>query len=373
MQEVEELLLSARKQLELTRKDFRTQRRLFFVLTERCFPELEAAPQIQLMRSKCISIETGLPIRELDEYNSLRQVNRNERGVEVWTATRDDVTVALKSFPFTKLKSLERELKSLLRIKPHPSLIRYTAIVEDHDARRLYVEMPWFDEGSAVKWMGGRDTKSGRIDPTKRSPQAKRVLALQVLQALAQVHAAQVAHRDIKPDNILIANHGTSAVLADFEIAKLQPTTASMATTTIVRGSLRYMAPELFGVDPSGALSIKALQRADMYSVGATLHELHYGISPKPTHLYTSASMLPHNDAVGDSLRSMIAAMLHSDPSMRPTASGALKLKYFQEPITTARRECAICMDEVFAEKGVLCFAEKHFYCDDCLKVYGRT
>ena len=341
---------------------------MLFQLTERNFPELEAGPQMKLMRSRCVSIETGLPIRCLDEYESLEQVHRSSRGMAVWTAKRGGVTVGLKSFPFKKLKALERELKSLVRIQPHPSVIRYTNIVESSDAQTLYVEMPWYHEGSAVKWMGGRDAKSGCIDTKARSPQAKRVLTLQVLQGLAQVHAAQVAHRDIKLDNILVANQGTSAILADFEIAKQQEMSVSATTTTAASGSLRYMAPELFG-HVGAQLDIAAMQRADMYSFGATLHELHFGSSPEPNHRYISSSMLPVNDDVGDHLRSLIAAMLHADPSERPTASEALEFEYFKRPLTTAKKECAICLSDILAENGVSCCAKTHFYCNDCLTV----
>ena len=321
------------------------------------------------MRSKCISIETGLPIRTLGEYKSLRQVHQNARGMSVWHAMRGTVPCALKLFPFTKLKALERELKSLTDIKPHPSLINYTAIVEDHGTQTLYVEMPWYEEGSAVKWMGGRHADTGHIDPSQRPPEAKRVLALQVLQGLAQVHAAQVAHRDIKLDNILIANQGASAILADFEIAKQQSTSVSMTSTAMACGSLHYIAPEFLRRAPLSKIDIKAFQRADIYSLGATLYELHFGSTPKLNHRYTEVNMLPHNDAVGASLRCMIIAMLHADPSKRPTASEALGFKYFTSPLTTAERECAICMTEVLTENGVLCCAGKHFFCDDCLTV----
>ena len=188
VQKVEKQLASTQAKLEKTRKQFIRKRRMFFHLTERCFPELEAGPQLQLMRSRCTTIETGLPITSLDEYKSIQQVHCNSEGMAVCTAIRGAKTVALKSFPFAR-EVLEKELESLLLVQPHPSIIRYTAIAEDRHTQTLHVEMPWYDEGSAVEWMGGRDAKDGSMDPARRSPQEKRGLALQVLQGLVQVHA----------------------------------------------------------------------------------------------------------------------------------------------------------------------------------------
>ena len=179
-----------------------------------------------------------------------------------------------------------------------------------------------------------------------------------------QVHAAQVAHLDIKPDNILMANQGASAILADFRTAQHQTATA---TTALRSGSENYMAPEMFALHGDCEVDITGLQRADMYSVGVTLHELHFGTVPK-RHVRRPA-MLPQNDTVGAPLREMILALLHADPSQRPTASQALACDYFNRPLTSAEKECAICMCEVFAENGVVCPAGKHFYCDDCLAV----
>jgi tRNA A-37 threonylcarbamoyl transferase component Bud32 len=82
--------------------------------------------------------------------------------------------------------------------------------------------------------------------------------------ALHTVHSAGVIHRDIKPSNIIIAD-GLRPMITDFGVAATSSGEASM-----VMGSTKYMAPELFtGGYVDG--------RADMYSLGFIAYEMLVG------------------------------------------------------------------------------------------------
>ncbi|QDU94294.1 serine/threonine-protein kinase [Lignipirellula cremea] len=87
--------------------------------------------------------------------------------------------------------------------------------------------------------------------------------------AAQALHEEGVVHRDIKPDNILLARDGERAVLMDLGIAKLtQEADGRVTRTRQFIGSLRYASPEQL-ID-----SALVDGRTDVYSLGATLWEL---------------------------------------------------------------------------------------------------
>jgi serine/threonine protein kinase len=91
--------------------------------------------------------------------------------------------------------------------------------------------------------------------------------------ALALVHAAGVVHGDISPDNVLVSNEATAAVLVDFGLA-LGPSMPPMPSGPF-RGTLVYAAPEVARGEPFDA-------RADLFSIAASLLHVWSGESPRP-------------------------------------------------------------------------------------------
>ena len=145
-----------------------------------------------------------------------------------------------------------------------------------------YFTMP-FVEGESLR---GRIEREGRLT-------VGRVVSIlkDVARALAYAHERGVVHRDVKPDNVLLA--GTSATVTDFGIAKAllgsvatdpgeQARQAALATpsrsaltqfgTTL--GTPAYMAPEQAAADPATD------HRADIYSFGIMAYEMLTGQVP---------------------------------------------------------------------------------------------
>src|SRR2546427_946526 len=96
-----------------------------------------------------------------------------------------------------------------------------------------------------------------------------------VADALAYAHEHRVVHRDIKPDNVLIARH--HAVVTDFGVAKaLSESTGKTSLTSagVALGTPAYMAPEQAAADPHTD------HRCDIYAVGALGYEMLTGRPP---------------------------------------------------------------------------------------------
>jgi TolB-like protein len=90
-----------------------------------------------------------------------------------------------------------------------------------------------------------------------------------VCEGLAAAHAAGVVHRDLKPDNVLLAKDGR-VVLTDFGIARALGALAGV-TMGVPIGTPAYMAPE----QVEGANDVDA--RADVYALGTILFEMMTG------------------------------------------------------------------------------------------------
>lgn len=108
-------------------------------------------------------------------------------------------------------------------------------------------------------------------------PDAAAILIGDVGEALTYAHERGVVHRDIKPDNVFLAERedGMRAVLLDFGIARIQEMT-SLTQSGILIGTPRYIPPEQMD-DPR-----KVDARADVFSVAVLLYELLTGVTPHP-------------------------------------------------------------------------------------------
>jgi tetratricopeptide (TPR) repeat protein/tRNA A-37 threonylcarbamoyl transferase component Bud32 len=100
-------------------------------------------------------------------------------------------------------------------------------------------------------------------------------LLVEVTDALAHAHRRGVVHRDIKPDNVMLAER--HALVTDFGVAKaVSEATGKHEATSVgmALGTPTYMAPEQASADPS------LDHRADLYAIGAMAYEMLTGRPP---------------------------------------------------------------------------------------------
>src|SRR5438445_12873431 len=107
----------------------------------------------------------------------------------------------------------------------------------------------------------------GRLEPA----QAVEV-CLPVLAALDHAHGHGIVHRDVKPENILIARSGAVKV-ADFGLARAYADSYISQAEGTVTGTVQYLAPEQIQGEPADP-------RTDLYALGVVMFELLTGRAP---------------------------------------------------------------------------------------------
>jgi serine/threonine-protein kinase len=179
---------------------------------------------------------------------------------------RDDRLVALKVLHPELAASLGgerflREIRLAARLR-HPHVL---GLHESGEAGGLlYYVMPYV-RGETVR---------ARLDRERHLPvdDALRIAA-EVASALAHAHAEGVVHRDVKPENVLLADG--RAVVADFGIARAITSagTERLTETGIALGTPQYMSPE------QGSCG-DVLPTSDVYALGCVLYEMLVGEPP---------------------------------------------------------------------------------------------
>ncbi|HEX4428375.1 MAG TPA: Stk1 family PASTA domain-containing Ser/Thr kinase [Frankiaceae bacterium] len=153
-----------------------------------------------------------------------------------------------------------REAKAAARLS-NPHVVAVTDQGQDGDVIFLVMELV---EGHTLREVL---REAGRLDE---------VSALQfmvpVLEALAAAHRAGLVHRDVKPENVLVANDGTVKV-GDFGLARAVDASPLTATAGLLLGTVAYLAPEQVARGVADA-------RADVYACGVMLFELLTGAPP---------------------------------------------------------------------------------------------
>lgn len=227
----------------------------------------------------------------------------------------------------------DSELKIMERLR-HPNIVKY---INCHTHEHwIYIIMEYVPYGELSKEM----EKRGSIpEPMVQS------ITVQILSALKYLHRRNIVHRDIKPDNILIASRDPFIVkLSDFGLSKCVKNEDTFLKTFC--GTLLYCAPEIYpdylhyqrGAPPKRRRLGEPVPRSspydqsvDMWSFGAVLFHILCGRAPIiGRNDDRGASMLANimtKDVdfsplralgVSDNAINFIARLLNRNPHLRP-------------------------------------------------------
>ena len=173
---------------------------------------------------------------------------------------------AAVSVPASQQTAFERERANVLQEARLIFGLRSPSIVNVYDAFRenntAYIVMEYLDGQT----LGARLEQVGRL-----SLDEVRQIARAVCEALTEVHARQLLHRDIKPDNIMLTPEGRT-VLIDFGSARTFQTGHTGSHTLVLTPG--YAAPEQYST------SARFGPYTDVFSLGATLYHALIGHPP---------------------------------------------------------------------------------------------
>ncbi|RHA40285.1 Stk1 family PASTA domain-containing Ser/Thr kinase [Cellulomonas rhizosphaerae] len=205
-----------------------------------------------------------------------------------------------------------REARTAARLT-HPGLVG--VYDQGVDGETSYLTMEYVDGVNLRRRLGERGalTVGETLD-----------VAASVLDALAAAHRAGLVHRDVKPENVLMATDDR-VKLADFGLARAV-TEVTATTTGTVLGTVAYLAPELVVRGASDA-------RTDVYACGVLIFEMLTGHQPftgetpiQVAFQHVNSDIPAPSDQVSwlpIEIDDLVRALAARDPEDRPVDAGA--------------------------------------------------
>lgn len=274
---------------------------------------------------------------------------------ETWLA-RQSATHESRAFKFCfeaeHLRALKREMALLRLMKRHlgerPDIVRLYDVRLDEAP--FYLEMEFAATGSLFDWAAS----AGSLSQTPL--QVRLELVAQIAEALAAAHSVGVIHKDIRPANVLVEQHGSGgprARLTGFGIGQLTQvagiphagiTAVSLAAEAHVASGMTmsdtarpYLAPELrTGRAPT--------IQSDIYALGVLLYQMVVG------DLGRSLQPGWQNDVADDRLREDIAACVAELTAARLTTADDLARRLRALPQRPVNRPSALDVTEAASD-----------------------
>jgi serine/threonine protein kinase len=206
------------------------------------------------------------------------------------------------------------EARVLGRLGDHPNIAIVVDQWEDDEAAIMVCR---YLSGGSLLDLITRSRESGQQVPVERILQ----IATEIAHGLAYIHGRQILYLDLQPRNVLFDGRGTVR-LVDFDTAVPfgQPDVSHLAD----RDAVVYVAPEL---TDSGT----ADQRADLYSLGATMYEMAAGQPPftgsRQEILAARRAGLPapvEREDLPGSLGDLVSCLLAADRDQRPASAAQI-------------------------------------------------
>lgn len=231
----------------------------------------------------------------------------------------------------------------------HPHIVDHLDLFE-HEGRPVLV----------VEYVSGATLADLKSTGPLPVPMILRI-GQQIADALHYIHSATeedgthlgMLHRDVTPANIIVGHDG-NARLIDFGIARSRLRRVEVTQEGVLKGTLRYLAPELLSEGDAVATI-----HTDMWGLGMSLWESalgRYAVEGDDPKIFASiitgrTLRLEPGESIDPTLRSAVAQLLSSEPSCRPQTAHHAAIAFSQYlPMFTNVEQ--VCQQTVLAAVG---------------------
>ncbi|XP_007957683.1 serine/threonine-protein kinase 36 [Orycteropus afer afer] len=276
----------------------------------------------------------------MEKYHVLEMIGEGSFG-RVYKGRRkySAQVVALKFIP--KLGRSEKELRNLqreieiMRGLRHPNIVH---MLDSFETDKEVVVVTDYAEGELFQILE---------DDGKLPEDQVQAIAAQLVSALYYLHSHRILHRDMKPQNILLAKGG-GIKLCDFGFARAMSTNTMVLTS--IKGTPLYMSPELVEERPYD-------HTADLWSVGCILYELAVGTPPfYTTSIFELVSLILKDpvrwpSTISPCFKNFLQGLLTKDPRQRLSWPDLLYHPFIAGRVTIITEPVAVDLGTPFTSR----------------------
>uniref|UniRef100_A0A8C8VLZ1 PAS domain-containing serine/threonine-protein kinase n=1 Tax=Pelusios castaneus TaxID=367368 RepID=A0A8C8VLZ1_9SAUR len=205
---------------------------------------------------------------------------------------------------------------AILKKQQHPNIIKVLDVFENGHFFQLVMEK----HGSGLDLFTFIDNQ-----PDLDEPLASYIFR-QLVSAVGYLHCRNILHRDIKDENIIIAEDFTIKLVDFGSAACLEP--GKLFYTFC--GTIEYCSPEVLSGNPYQGPEL------EMWSLGITLYTLVFGENPFCELEETMEAILNPPYKVSEDLMTLVSDLLHPAPEQRTTLEKLAKDPWVQQPVNLA-------------------------------------
>lgn len=192
----------------------------------------------------------------VEEHSAMKVVQIPNSTAELQSLKNDGMDDnSLNKYYISLVKDFSQEISVMVKLRGNPGIVA----CEDYHVIRHENELGW-DIIIRMELL----TPLSKITSARELTRDEVIdLGISLCDALEVCYNNKIIHRDIKIDNIFVANNGQYK-LGDFGVARtIEKTAAGLSK----KGTYTYMAPEVYKGEPYG-------HRADIYSLGMVMYRL---------------------------------------------------------------------------------------------------